>query len=126
MKSSVTAVVAVLAIGVLLVGGFLAFKGDGSEERREDRTTARQAGPAGQCAPQSKKKAQQATRAFLAEFLQVDGQGSLKGVGPTQIGGGWILVVSTANESPLSKEPDCYMGVPVRYQRTPPDIPVND
>ena len=69
MKSTVTAVVAVLAVGVLLVGGFLALKGDGSEERREDRQTARQAGQAGQCAPQSEKKAQAATRAFLDEFL---------------------------------------------------------
>ena len=126
MKSTVTAVVAVLAAGVLLVGGFLVLKGDGSEERKEDRQTARQAGPAGQCAPQSEKKARAAARAFLDRFLEADGKGSLKGVGPTRLGGGWILFVSTANESPLSQEPDCFRGVPVRYQRTPPDIPTND
>jgi hypothetical protein len=126
VKSTVTAVVAVLAVGVLLVGGFLVLQGDGSEERREARKTAQQAGPAGRCAPQSEEKAKQATRAFLDEFLQEDGQGSLKGVGPTQIGGGWVLFVSTGNESPLAQEPDCYMGVPVRYQRTPPDIPTNN
>ena len=126
MKSKITAIVAVLAVGILLVGGFLALQGDGSEERREARKTAQQAGPAGNCAPQSEQKAQQATRAFLDRFLGEDGQGALKGVGPTQLGGGWVLFVSTANEKPLAKEPDCFMGVPVRYQRTPPDIPTNN
>lgn len=123
MKSPLTTILGVVIVAALLIGGFLAFRSDGSEERREDRQTERQAGQAGQCAPATEKEAQAATRAFLDRFLGEDGQGPLKGVGPTQLGGGWILVVSTGNESPLAKEPDCYMGVPVRYQRTPPDIP---
>lgn len=123
MKSPLTTILSVVIVAALLVGGFLAFRSDGSEERREDRQTERQAGQAGQCAPATEQEAQDATRAFLDRFLGEDGQGALKGVGPVQQGGGWILFVSTGNENPLAKEPDCFRGVPVRYQRTPPDIP---
>lgn len=117
MKSLTGPIVALVAVA-LLVGGFLAFTGGSSaEEKREQRRTAEQAGPAGRCAPVSLDRAQTATRTFLDRYFSADGGSAVDGAGPVQVGGGWQLQVNVDPAARLDRQPDCFEGVPVVYLR---------
>lgn len=121
MRSTITGVVATLALLALGVGGYLALTGsDDAEERRAERKTEQQAGPAGDCSPQGQKKVRTAATAFLDRYLEADNAGWVTGAGPVRVGGGYELQVSTDPAVEQKDQPQCFRGVPVRYLRAGP------